>query len=439
MKSPTGRLVAGLVLTLAVIGAYAAFTLRSVNRMREMQTDIVDRNRLGSLQLIRIQNDLHSLGLAMRDMLDNPRGYPIVAWRAPLNRIRQNLDDALRREAELAQGRRSPQQTSFLRSGFDDFWRACDAMFAIAEAQGEPRAHETVRATLQPRQEALTAMTARLLVENNDAESRAASEIEAIFSQIERNAYILLGASLLLISLTSASLIRATRAMFSQITLLADQRRELARQLISTQESTLRTVSRDLHDEFGQILTALGAMLRRADRLAPQTEFRAQIHEAGEIVQHTLENIRSLSQALQPVILEEQGLLAAVKWHVEVFERQTGIRVSYRGPSIDASVPPEEAIHVFRIVQEALNNVARHANVSEVKVSLGIDKGELEVVVEDEGRGIPDPIKPGIGLAAMRERAELIGGRLTIGRGSAGGTRVHLQMPAGVTKGVAVV
>lgn len=430
MKSPTPWLVAGLVFTLLVIGAYAAYTLRSVSRMREVQTRIVDRNRLGSLQLIRIQNDLNALALAMRDMLDNPDGYPLLAWKAPLARIRQNLDDAIERAA---------LRNAYLHSSFAEFWRACDGMLELA-AQGKDQAgRELVRGTLQPRQEALTALIARLLVERNDEESRGGQQVAAIYSEIEANAYRFLAVSVVLVVLMSATIIRANRALFSQLSELADQRRELARQLISTQESTLRAISRDLHDEFGQILTALGAMLRRAGRQAPDSEFARQVQEVSQVVQGTLERVRSLSQSLQPVILEEQGLLAAVEWHLPVFERQTGIRVNYRAPGQAIDVRPEAAIHVFRILQESLNNVARHAGVEEVDVALSAEGGTLQLAVEDHGRGIAKPLRAGIGLSAMRERAGLIGGALVVGAGSGNaGTRIVLRVPLDALREVSI-
>lgn len=428
MKSPTGRLVAVLAFTLAVIGASAAYTIHAVSRMREVQTRIVDRNRRASLQLIRIQNDLNALALSMRDILDRSGGYPLAAWKAPLQRMRQNLDDAIASEAALAEGSRAPEQTAFLRASFAEFWRACDGMFAYAENREEDRARELVRTTLQPRQEALSALTARLLVERNDQESRGGQQVAEIYSQIETNAYGLLAVSVFLVVLTGFGLVRSNRALFAQLAELAEQRRELARQLIATQESTLRAISRDLHDEFGQVLTALGALLRRADRQAPDSEFRRQVQEAGEIVQGTLENIRSLSQSLQPVILEEQGLLPAIEWHLPVFERQTGIHVHYRPPRGEVDVPAEASIHVFRILQEALNNVARHAGVDEVEVSLDAGESSLELTIEDRGRGMPEPLRPGAGLTAMRERADLIGGTLEIARGKEGGTRVTLRL-----------
>lgn len=437
-RAPTGRLVGGLVFTLLAIGAYAGFTLQSVQRMREMQTQVVDRTRLGSLQLIRIQNELNALGLAMRDMLEGTDGYPMTAWRAPLQRIRQNLEDGIRRESELAQGRRKPEQSEYLRSSVAEFWRSSDETLRLAETGNLAQARAQVRDTLQPRQEALTALTARMLVDNNDEEARVSAEIRDIFSQIERNAYLLLGVFLALTALISVALIRANRRLFAELEDLANQRRELARQLIATQESTLRAVSRDLHDEFGQILTALGAMLRRANRVAPQSEFHDQVQEAGSIVQDALEKVRSLSQSLQPVILEEQGLAAAVSWHVSVFERQTGIHVRYRGPGQDLAIRHEAAIHVFRVLQEALNNVARHAGVEEVDVSLDRSNGAIELKVSDSGRGLPESVNPGVGLAAMRERAELIGGIFAIARRPEGGTQVVLRVPASSDREVPV-
>lgn len=429
IKTPTPRLVAGLLFTLAVIFAYAGYTLYSVSRMRQVQADIVDRNRKDSLQLIRIQNDLNALALAMRDMLDNPDGYPLTAWKSPLERIRLNLQDAIVNEAALAQGRRAPEQTAYLRSTFDDFWRACDTMFERAVQGNEAGAREMVRGTLQPRQEALSALTARLLVANNEEEARGGTQVREIYAGIEATAYRFLAVSVVLTILMGAGIIRSNRALFRQLSELAEQRSELARQLISTQESTLRAISRDLHDEFGQILTALGAMLRRATRLAPDTSFKEQVQEAAQVVQGTLENIRSLSQSLQPVILDEQGLQPAIEWHLPVFERQTGIRVQYEPPATRIEARSEPAVHVFRILQESLNNVARHSGVEEVRVALGVDNGDLTLVIEDHGSGISPAMKPGVGLAAMRERATLIGGSIQIGAAEPSGTRIALRAP----------
>lgn len=410
MRSPTPRLVAGLGFTLAVIGAFAAYTLYSVGRMRQVQTDVVERNRRAALQLIRIQSDLNSLALALRDVADNNEQYPVSAWRAPLTRIRANLQDAIDKEQSLTQDR-TPEQSAFLKNSFADFWQATERLYASST----PNTY--VRQQLQPRQEALAAMTARLLVEKNDQESRAATEVARIFDEIERNGYIFLAVSALLVALMSWNIIRANRQLFEQMA-------ELARQLITTQETTFRSISRDLHDEFGQILTALGAILSRAGK---QDE---QVKEAAVIVQGTLERIRHLSQSLQPVILEEQGLQAAIEWHIIAFEKQTGIQVRYQPPPRPLQVPGHSAIHIYRILQESLNNVARHANVNEVQVAIELEEANFTLRIEDAGPGFTKPGRAGIGLAAMRERAALIGASLDIGPGPASkGTRVKLRAP----------
>jgi signal transduction histidine kinase len=437
MKSSTSRLVAGLALALLLIGAYAAYTLRSVARLREVQTSVIDRNRLASLQLIRIQNDLNALGLALRDILDGHGEYPPSAWRAPLNRIRTSLQDAIQREELLSGGGSDAQQAVYLRSSFDQFWAASDRMFT-ASASDPKAARKQVRDELQPRVEALSSTTSRLLVLNNDREARAADEVRAVYQRIEWNAYWLLALSVALILAAGLTAIRFHRQLFARLESLADERRELARQLIATQESTFRSISRDLHDEFGQVLTAVGAMTRRAERLAPSSSFHGQLQELKEIVQQTLEKIRALSQSLQPVILEEQGLREAVAWHLMSFQRQTGIRVHSQLGDEQWQLPATSEIHVFRILQEALNNVARHAAATEVAVTIENRGAAIHLTVEDRGVGFNSSARRGLGLAGMRERAELIGGELRVTAVAPSGTRVSLTVPVPARKEAAI-
>ena len=428
MASPSNRLILGAIATLLIIGAYAAYTLRSVQQLRQVQTETIDRNRKASLQLIRIQSDLNALTFALRDMLEVSDGYPLSAWAAQLTRIHDNLDDALKAEFDLSRSWRNPQQADYLKSSFQQFWAAMDQVFLWARNNEDARARAFIRATVLPRQEAITALTARLLVQNTEEDQRAATDVAAIYAGIETNVYRFLALSVILVILGSAALIRSNRRLFDRVTDLSNERRSLARELISTQESTLRAISRDLHDEFGQILTAIGAMLGRARRHAPDTNFEGQVLEVNQIVQETLEKVRSLSQSLQPVILEEQGLLPAIEWHLSAYERQHGIVIHYQ---LTGAAPPLEAarsIHIYRILQEALNNIAKHAKVREASLKLTITPEQLNLEITDHGTGIPADYKAGVGLAGMRERAELLNGSIHFHR-LATGTTVHLTVP----------
>jgi len=226
-------------------------------------------------------------------------------------------------------------------------------------------------------------------------------------------------------------LIRSNRRLFTQLASLSNLRSELAQQLISTQESTLRYISRELHDEFGQILTAIGSMLGRSEKHVPEgSPLRAELHEIRDIAQTTLDNVRSLSQALHPVMLDEAGLESTIDWYLPVVEKQTGIVISYEKSGAAFPMNGSAAIYTYRILQEALNNVARHAGVQQAWIRLRFLPDTLEMEVEDHGKGFAaPPSKPGIGLVAMRERAQLLGGSIELLRPPDGGTLVRLKVP----------
>jgi signal transduction histidine kinase len=271
---------------------------------------------------------------------------------------------------------------------------------------------------------------ARLLVENNESEQQAAARIAEIHQRVQRQVYLFLGATLTAILLTGIYLIYANRRLFARLAALSEQRSELAQKLISTQESTLRSVSRELHDEFGQVLTAIGSMLARAGKHAPDSQVRTELREVSQIAQSTLENVRSLSQALHPVMLDEAGLESTIDWYIPVVERQTGVGISYEKSGNSFPVDGSVGVHIYRVLQEALNNVARHSGAQHAWVRLRFLSNGLELEVEDHGKGfVSQPAKTGIGLVAMRERAELLGGKIEFLQPSEGGTLVRLKVP----------
>ena len=430
-RSPTPGLLLGLIVTLAAVIAYSAYITWQVAGLRKLQTGLIDRNRKDSLQLLRIQNDLNLLAVAMRDMIDNDEPYPLTAWSAQFQRIRTDLDDAMRLEAELAPTSRTPEQNAALTSSLTQFWAAVDRVFSLAASGDEKAARQEIQLSLQARQAALSTTVARLLVQNSDNEERAAQQIIAIYDRVQRQVYVFLTATLAAVLLTGLSIIRWNRRLFAHLAVLSERRSELAQKLIATQESTLRYISRELHDEFGQILTAMGAMLRRADAHAPEgSSLRRDLQEVREIAQETLDRVRSLSQSLHPVMLDEAGLETTLDWYIPTVERQSGIAISYEKKGVSFQVNSASAVQIYRVVQEALNNLARHSGAKQAWLRLHFLPSTLEIEIEDHGAGFtPATVKAGIGLVAMRERAELMGGRINISAPAAGGTRVHLTIP----------
>jgi signal transduction histidine kinase len=429
-RSPTFGLLAGLVVTLSAVAVYSAYTVTQLRGLRRLQAETIDRNRADSLLLLRIQNNLNSLALTMRDMLEQTESYPLIAWKGQMRRIEIDLSDAMAREEKLS--RATPDQRTYLAGSVAQFWDALARIFALAEQGQEDEARTRIRLSLEAREEALSNAVARLLVQNNESEQQAAGETERIYARAEQNAYLFLAAMLMLIAATSLYLVAWNRGMFAQVASLSDRRSELARQLISIQENTFRYISRELHDEFGQILTAIGAMLQRAGKRIPPLDdaLRGDFEEVREIVQSTLDKIRALSQALHPVVLDDAGLEGALNLYLPGFEKQTGIAVHYEKDGESRAVDRDVAIHVYRVMQEALNNVARHSKAFEAEVRLRFRPEALVLEVEDHGVGFgPAKEGRGMGLISMRERAELVNGTMEFVKHNGGGTLVRLTVP----------
>jgi signal transduction histidine kinase len=442
--SPTAAQAIGLLVTLAIVVVYWWYISGQIAGLRRMQTELTDRNRRDSLQLLRIQNDLNQIALAMRDMLDADQPYPLVAWSAQFDRIRVDLEDALAREGEVAVARRTPEQSQYLASSMKQFWEAVDRMFELARAGQDQEARSQIRVSLQSRQAALSTTVARLLVQNNEIEEQTAQQVQNIYRDVQRQATWLLTATLAMITATGLYLIRSNRKMFAQISTLSEKRRDLAQALITTREATLKEISRELHDEFGQVLTAIGLMLGRASKQLPEgSPVKAELREITEIAQAALDNVRGLSQTLHPSILEELGLESTIQWYLSTVGKQLGLELTYEQVGTSPEIDQNTRIHVYRVLQEAVSNVARHSGAKRASVRLRCNADGLELEVEDHGKGLdPDTMPRGLGLVAMRERVELLGGTLEFlkpfdsAQGKAGGrgtlvrARVPLKTPA---------
>ena len=430
-RSPTVRLIAGLCVTLTAVVLYSGYTVIQLHRLAHLQDAIIDRNRADSLLLLRIQNNLNSLGLAMRDMVGGSEPYPLSAWRGQFRRIRTDLEDALSREAGYSPQNRDAEQRQYLSASFTQFWDALDRIFALADGGQEGEARTLIRLSLQSRQEALSAGVARLLVQNNESEQQAALGIRGIYTGAERNLYAFVAAMLVLILLTGLYMVQYNRRMFAEVATLSTRRSELARQLITLQESTFRSISRDLHDDFGQILTAVGITLQRAGRRSGRDAeaLREELREVQEIVQATLDKVRTLSHALHPVMLDEIDFESAVAQYLHGFRKQTGIEVGYETTGESREVDREVSIHVYRVLQEALNNTARHARCHRATVRLQFLAGSMVLEVEDDGVGFGASQGQGMGLVSMRERAGLLNGRLELENRSKSGALVRLSVP----------
>ncbi|MEO6724371.1 MAG: ATP-binding protein, partial [Blastocatellia bacterium] len=212
-----------------------------------------------------------------------------------------------------------------------------------------------------------------------------------------------------------------------------EELRRLSHRLVEVQESERRNIARELHDEVGQLLTGLKLVIEIAGRV-PADQTKNQLLEGQLLVNELMGRVRDISLDLRPAMLDDLGLMHALLWHLERYTAQTGICVTLAHTGIEAQrLTPEIETAAYRIVQEALTNVARHADVSKVKVSVSADAENLSVQISDPGKGF-DPqaalaAGESSGLTGMRERARLLGGKLIIESVMSVGTTVTALLP----------
>jgi PAS domain S-box-containing protein len=208
------------------------------------------------------------------------------------------------------------------------------------------------------------------------------------------------------------------------------QLKELASRLMDVREKERGALARELHDHLGALLTRLKMEVCDIGERLPQTVRDTQIATMAELIDQMVVSIRNIASELRPLILDDLGLEAAIEWQAKEFARWSGCRASLKLALRSLTRERERDIAVFRVVQESLTNVARHACATSVCVSGAIIRGQLRVRVEDDGVGIGDGgIASSLGIAGMRERIEAIGGQFEIGPGKRRGTVVRVTVP----------
>ncbi len=213
-----------------------------------------------------------------------------------------------------------------------------------------------------------------------------------------------------------------------------NQRKLLSDRIITAQEKERTLIARELHDELGQALTGIKMdMAWIKGHMKGQDDAVSQRFMAlGELIDSSIESVRKMATSLRPSILDRLGLAAAIEWHANEFERRTGIECIIESLASDFNITSKTAINAYRIFQEALTNVARHAGASRVDVRMIEDRENLTICISDDGRGISSGKFSGptsLGIAGMRERAELVNGRLDIKSQKGKGTRVTAYLP----------
>lgn len=255
-----------------------------------------------------------------------------------------------------------------------------------------------------------------------ELESKIEQQSQELLDELE----VVLGVCLILAFGCAGVTVYTTRRAFNRLQWQAEELDRVSWQMLQDQEHVARRFSHEMHDELGQALTGLRSMLKRMDG----PDFVANRAECVEILEGALTGVRELSQLLRPVILDDFGLDAGLRWLTERFSERTQIAAEYTS-YCPRRLDEEQETHFFRIAQEALTNIARHSGATTATVRLDTSGDRVLLRIEDNGRGLPKDAqnRPSLGMVGMRARARHVGGEFSISNRSKGGVRLEVQAP----------
>jgi signal transduction histidine kinase len=293
-----------------------------------------------------------------------------------------------------------------------------------------------------PRREAVVSLAKEMANLNNAIIQRERQKLEnsqkVLHDFLMQMMILALGFGICVALLTTHRVIVLERKHDAQRKQIEDNQnnlRRLSNRLVQAQELERQALSRELHDEVGQMMTALGIELGNIEDLknADDGTFRERVNDAKRLNGDAMRTIRDLAMGLRPSMLDDIGLEAALQWQGREFSRHTGVPASVEVQGSLDELNDAQRTCIYRVVQEALTNCARHANAKHVVVSIRNKRGYVVVVVHDDGVGFnaQTTIRGGLGLLGMQERVKALDGMLDISSEPRGGTTIRVQIPIG--------
>jgi signal transduction histidine kinase len=433
-QRPGVVLVAGFGGLLLIMAAAEAGALLFLNSLRHNDTELQARFLARNRTLERIRSNIYLSGTFVRDSLLAPEQTGA--------RVQLNALGGLRRDSEIALNSYAsdidPEEAApfkDLRSQIEAYWKVLDHTFAWTADERNKYRFAFFYEDLVPRRTSMLQIADRIEALNEEALRRGDLKLGALFGRLQFGllamiAITLVGGATLavftifhILKLEGEVQQRLKESVHSQASL-----QELSARLVRAQEEERRALSRELHDEVAQ---AFSAVLMEAENLLdldPAPEVRAHLDSIRGVAEKGMNEIRNMALLLRPSMLDDFGLLPALEWQAREIGRRTGLRVQVSS-EMSGELPEEHKTCVYRVVQEALNNCAQHAQASAVQVCVRQEDGQILVTVQDDGSGFDPERVRGLGLLGMEERARHLGGAFQIDSRPGRGTLLRVTLP----------
>jgi signal transduction histidine kinase len=329
-----------------------------------------------------------------------------------------------------------------LQASLEQYWASIEFVFSPDLPTNTAQAASLLRQTVMPARQNVLLLLNNLRALQQMSQSQHDVEVALLYREARVRFLWVVSGALLLGCLVAWCAFRHVAGLEAEINRQriaeTESRRDLQRlsaRLVDAQEEERRTISRELHDEVGQALTAIkmdvGIALRST---STDGRSRASLEEARSIAETTLQGVRDLSQLLHPSMLDDFGLPEALSAYLRSFSKRTSIAAQLTLEGLTHRLPTDVEVCIYRVVQEALTNVARHSGARSCNVSVARTGDTVHLQIDDSGRGFKgtdalETERRGLGLIGMRERAQALSGQFSIQERPGGGTRITVMLP----------
>jgi signal transduction histidine kinase len=434
-------LVVGFGALLAMMALAGIDSIRVLVQIQARNLEIRRNYLIRNRALEQIRAGLYVSGTSAQDYLLEHDALAAENYRGNLQAARKDVAKAL---ASYSRAIGSGQKNSFrsLDAEIESYWQALEPIFHWDAREKRERSETFMHRELMPRRIATLQIADRIAAMNESELNLSTDELENVFNQFRSRLVAVLAVSLTFGIVLAASatlylvrLARDAETRFHDIVIAEHELKDLSARLVEMQEKERRTISRELHDEVGQSLSAVLMEIGNLNAVLPDEnpELRGHLASIKTLAENSVKVVRNMALLLRPSMLDDLGLLPALQWQAREVSRRTGIEIEVKPDNVADDLPEDLKTSIYRVVQEALHNCAQHSEARSVRLIVAQQKDRIVLTVEDDGRGFDSRVVRGMGLLGMEERVTHLGGSFQVNSKPGHGTTLHVELPLAAT------
>ncbi|MBZ5600892.1 MAG: MCP four helix bundle domain-containing protein [Acidobacteriia bacterium] len=422
----------------------AIIALAGIDSLRVLQNfqrndDRIRRQFLSQNRVLNeIRSDVYVSGTYVRDYLLEPEPERAETYRANLEQVRRAMDSALDSYSRQLAPQEVRQYTA-LRSELAEYWQILAPVFKWDTAERRNVGYGFLRDEVFPRRQSMLAIADQIASINEQQLNAANEEVVGLLAKFQTRLAVTLFAALALGAALAGFSIRRVlrsedqaRVRYEEASEARVKLKDLSARLVQAQETERRALSRELHDEVGQSLSAVLIELRNLStglESKPTGQSRHQVEIIKGLVEGTIRVVRNMALLLRPSMLDDLGLVPALKWQAREVSKRTSMEVSVAAELNSDDFPDEYKTCIYRVVQEALHNCAEHARARTVRIRMQQEDNRLALTIQDDGQGFDATHVRGLGLLGMQERVARLGGTCSVHSEPGTGTILAVELP----------